>query len=254
MKATVSILLSLLSLSLFTSITAAQDNQKPPATQDRARVFITDSQSWEVRGAGGGTSGGFGGETHGGARPQTAEIVKTFGERCPQVVTNNIQVNANYVVVLDHEGGKGFLTHRNKVAVFNRVSGDSVVSKSTLSLGGSVQTACEAIDQDWSAHGPAIRAAAEAAQSKAVASQSPAAPAPAATPTTAKLSVTSTPDGADIEVDGSFVGNTPSDIDVLAGEHTVAVKKTGFQTWEKKLKVSNGSNVHLKAELEKGTK
>jgi len=35
--------------------------------------------------------------------------------------------------------------------------------------------------------------------------------------TRAKLSVTSTPDGADIEMDGSFVGNTPSDIDVPAG-------------------------------------
>jgi len=252
MKTTISIPLSLLSVSLLISITAAQDNQKPPATQDKARVFITDSQSWEVRGAGGGTSAGFGGETHGGARPQTAEIIKTFGERCPQVVTNNIQVNADYVVVLDHEGGKGFLTHRNKVAVFNRLSGDSVVSKSTLSLGGSVQTACEAMDQDWAAHGPAIRTAAAAAQSRAAASQSPAAPAPATTPTTAKLSVTSTPDGADIEMDGSFVGNTPSDIDVPAGEHTVTVKKTGFQPWEKKLKVSSGSNVHLKAALEKG--
>ena len=245
MKTRISIALSLLSLSLFISITAAQDNQKPPATQDKARVFITDSQSWETRGGGGGTSGGFGGETHGGARPQTAEIIKTFGERCPQVVTNNIQANGDYVVVLDHEGGKGFLTHRNKVAVFNRVSGDSVVSKSTLSLGGSVQTACEAIDQDWTAHGPVIRAAAAAAaQSKAAASQSPAAPAPATT-------VASLPDGADIEVDGSFVGNTPSDIDVPAGEHTVTVKKSGFQTWEKKLKVSGGSNVHLKAEMEK---
>jgi hypothetical protein len=254
MKTTISIPLSLLSLSLFISITAAQDNQKPPATQDKARVFITDSQSWEMRGAGGGTSGGFGGETHGGARPQTAEIIKTFGERCPQVVTNNIQANGDYVVVLDHEGGRGFLTHRNKVAVFNRVSGDSVVSKSTLSLGGSVQTACEAIDQDWTSHGPAIRAAAAAAQFKVAALQSPAAPAPAATPTTAKLSVTSVPDGADIEMDGSFVGNTPSDIDVPAGEHTVTVKKSGFQTWEKKLKVSGGSNVRLKAEMEKSAK
>jgi hypothetical protein len=233
------------------STTVAQDKPNTATAQDKARIFITDSQSWEMGGHSGGSAAGFGGEVHGGARPQTAEIVKTFGERCPLVVTNNIQTNAHYVVVLDHEGGKGLLRHRNKVAVFNRVSGDSVVSKSTLSLGGSVQTACEAIDQDWGAHGPAIRAAAAAAQNKAAAPQSPAAPAPAATPTTAKLSVASIPDGADIEVDGSFVGNTPSDIDVPAGEHTVTVKKSGFQTWEKKLKVSGGSNVHLKAEMEK---
>jgi hypothetical protein len=95
----------------------------------------------------------------GGARPQTAEIVKTFGERCPQVTPNNKQDRADYVVVLDHEGGKGFLRHKNKVAVFNRASGDSVISKSTLSLGGSVQEACEAITKDWPAHGTATRAA-----------------------------------------------------------------------------------------------
>jgi hypothetical protein len=253
MKRPIPASLFLVSLSLLASKTFAQDKPNTPPTPDKARVFITDSQSWETRGSAGGSNAGFGAETHGGARPQTAEIIKTFGERCPQVVTNNIQANTDYVVVLDHEGGKSFLSHRNKVAVFNRVSGDSVVSKSTLSLGGSVQTACEAIDQDWAAHGPSIRAAAvAAAQSKAAAPQSATAPVAVAIPTTAKLSIASTPDGADIEVDGSFVGNTPSDIDVPAGDHTVAVKKTGFKAWEKKLKVSGGSNVRLKAEMEKG--
>jgi len=66
-----------------------------------------------------------------------------------------------------------------------------------------------------------------------------------------KLQVESDPSGADIEVDGSFVGNTPSDVQVTDGEHTVTVKKTGFKDWERKLKVSGGSNVHLNAELEK---
>jgi PEGA domain len=245
--------LSLMMLLVLASVytTLAQENQKVTSTPEKARVFITDSQSWEMSGHSGGAGGAFGGEAHGGARPQTAEIVKTFGERCPQVVSNNIQTNADYVVVLDHEGGKGFLKHRNKVAVFNRVSGDSVVSKSTLSLGGSVQTACEAIDKDWAAHGSEIRAAALAAQSKSVTSQAPAATAVSQVATSAKISVASIPDGADIEVDGSFVGNTPSDIHVADGEHTISVQKTGFKSWQRKLKVSNDSNIHLKAELEK---
>ena len=63
--------------------------------------------------------------------------------------------------------------------------------------------------------------------------------------------MSSLPDGADIEVDGNFVGNTPSDIQVADGAHTVSVKKTGFKDWERKLKVSSGSSVHLNAELEK---
>ena len=74
---------------------------------------------------------------------------------------------------------------------------------------------------------------------------------PAAVSTSAKLQMESNPSGADIEVDGSFVGNTPSDVQVPDGEHTITVKKAGFKDWERKMKVSGGSSVHLNAELEK---
>jgi PEGA domain len=67
----------------------------------------------------------------------------------------------------------------------------------------------------------------------------------------AKLQLGSDPTGADIEVDGSFVGNTPSDVRVTEGEHTVTVTKAGFRDWQRKLKVTSGSSVHLNAELEK---
>jgi hypothetical protein len=136
-----------------------QPSSQPP-TADKPHVFITDSQSWEMYGAAGGSNGNWGGQTRGGAHPQTAEIIKTFGERCPQVIVNNKQDIADYIVLLDHEGGKGPLAHKNKVAIFQKVSGDIVVSHSTLSLGGSVQYACEGIVKDWSSHGTQIRAAA----------------------------------------------------------------------------------------------
>jgi CRISPR/Cas system-associated exonuclease Cas4 (RecB family) len=187
----------------------------------------------------------------GGARPQTAEIIKTFGERCPEVKVNNKPDKADYIVVLDHEGGKGFLRHKNKVAVFNQVSGDSVTSKSTLSLGGSVQEACEAIARDWSEHGVSIRAARAPATEKLVPAAAPAAIPAVAMSSTAKLQIDSTPPGADIEVDGSFVGSTPSDVQVAEGDHTVVVKKLGFKNWERKLKASAGSSVRVGAELEK---
>ena len=68
--------------------------------------------------------------------------------------------------------------------------------------------------------------------------------------TSAKLQLESTPPGADIEIDGSFVGNTPSDVQLAEGDHTVVVKKKGFIDWERKIKISSGSSVHLTAELE----
>lgn len=252
------VIIALLSIcGLCWAQSSATPSSASPAQSDadRARVFITDSESWEMSGASGGSSGGFAGETHGGARPQTAEIVKTFGERCPSVVTNNIQSKTDYVVVLDHEGGKGLLRHRNKVAVFNRVSGDSIVSKSTLSLGGSVQDACEAITKDWTAHSKEIRAAEEAALA---AQQKPAVAAPivvqeVAKPSTTQLSIASNPSSADIEVDGNFVGNTPSSVELDPGDHVVKVSKSGYKAWERKLKASGGS-VNINAELQADTK
>ena len=213
-----------------------------------ARVFITDSQSWETRGSAGGANGAWGAHESGGARPQTAEIIKTFGERCPQVKVNNIPSKADYVVVLDHEGGKSVLQHKNKVAVFQRISGDSIVSKSTLSLGGSVQDACEAITADWTANASKIQAAQAAEDAKA-------APVPTTVPVSAssaapKLSISSTPVGADVEVDGSFMGSTPSAIELAAGDHTLVIKKSGYKAWERKLKLTGG-NINIAAELEK---
>jgi hypothetical protein len=70
-------------------------------------------------------------------------------------------------------------------------------------------------------------------------------------PASAKLQIESSPPGADIEVDGSFVGSTPSDVQVAEGDHTVVVKKSGFKNWERKLKASAGSSVHVGAEMEK---
>ena len=74
---------------------------------------------------------------------------------------------------------------------------------------------------------------------------------PASNPSSVKIQLESNPIGADIEVDGSFVGNTPSDVQISEGEHTITIKKAGFKDWERKMKLSGGSNVHLSAEMEK---
>jgi len=80
---------------------------------------------------------------------------------------------------------------------------------------------------------------------------SSAAPAPVTAPSTARLSITSVPDGADIEIDGSFAGNTPSDLAVPEGERSIVVKKSGYKNWERKMKVVAGSSIHLNAEMKK---
>ena len=70
-------------------------------------------------------------------------------------------------------------------------------------------------------------------------------------PTAAKASliVSSTPAGADIEIDGAFVGNTPSTVEVTPGTHQISIKKVAFADWSRKLDVTGGS-IHLDATLD----
>lgn len=229
-----------LTVFLFATVALAQsDTQKP-------RVFITDSQSWQMTGNSAGANGAGGGHSSGGARPQTAEIIKTFGKRCPEVVVNNKQDKADYTVVLDHEGGKSILAHDNKVAVFNS-DGDAIVSHSTRELGTSVKDACEAIVKDWPSRASKVQAQKSQQQPAELVTVSQKS---AASASASQLSVSSNPAGADIEVDGSFVGNTPSTVDVTSGEHTVVVKKSGYKDWSRTLKVTGGA-VNLSIEFEK---
>lgn len=213
-------------------LSAQEQSNKP-------RVFITDSQSWEIGGGTAGVDGTFGGAASGGARPQTAEVIKTFGERCSQVTINNIKEKADYVVLLDHEGGKSPILRDNKLAVFNR-DGDSIVSKSTRSLGNAVKDACDAINSDWPKFSHKLAASVSAV---------PATDKPVELAAN-KVSVSSTPVGADIELDGEFVGSTPSVVDIPPGEHTIIVKKAGYKPWQRQMKTTGGA-INVVAELEK---
>ncbi len=62
------------------------------------------------------------------------------------------------------------------------------------------------------------------------------------------LVVDSTPGGADISIDGDFVGNTPSTLNPTSGTHTILIHKDGFQDWTRKIAISGGS-IHISANL-----
>ena len=63
-----------------------------------------------------------------------------------------------------------------------------------------------------------------------------------------ELALSSTPTGAEITVDENFVGNTPSSVNVMPGEHTVVVRIAGFQSWNRNIRTSGG-RVNLSAAL-----
>lgn len=83
---------------------------------------------------------------------------------------------------------------------------------------------------------------------------SPAANAPMAqeqAPQTGMLSINSNLAGADIELDGMFVGNAPATIQVPAGTHHLSVRQ-GAASWEHDIQVFAG-NVNINATLGKAT-
>src|SRR5262245_56367510 len=139
---------------VFTSsvLTVALDSTLSAQEATKPRVYVTDSQSWQIAGGFGGSSEGFGGITSGGARPQTAEIIKTFNEKCQNCIVTANKDKADYVVILEHEGGKEPFSKDNKFALFNK-DGDVIKSGSTRMLGNAVKEACRVILNDW--RGPA---------------------------------------------------------------------------------------------------
>lgn len=68
-------------------------------------------------------------------------------------------------------------------------------------------------------------------------------------PSDANVEITSTPDSADIEIDGAFRGNSPSTVTLPPGDHTIVVRKPGFQNWERTVHVTSGS-IKVRAELQ----
>lgn len=65
------------------------------------------------------------------------------------------------------------------------------------------------------------------------------------------VNVQSTPAGADVAVDGAFVGNAPAALKLPPGKHTVLVTSSGFKPWSRDMTVLAGSQTNLDATLEK---
>jgi len=66
----------------------------------------------------------------------------------------------------------------------------------------------------------------------------------------ADVTVKSTPDGAEIMVDGKFSGNTPSTLHISAGDHKLTITNKGFQNWVRDITLSPGGTITVNAVLE----
>jgi PEGA domain len=65
----------------------------------------------------------------------------------------------------------------------------------------------------------------------------------------AAVTITSSSPGAEIEVDGAFIGSTPSTLNLAPGTHQVSVR-AGNALWQRTVQVNAGSTVSLNAQME----
>ena len=206
---------------------------EPPsfANDGRTRVFVTDSQTWQFRGGwnaadndGGAVGSGYQSDA---ARTQTADVIKAFNQRCPQiVVTNNLQ-KAEYAVTFDRANGKISIGRHHKLVVFNR-GGDDIFSDSTLELGNSAKDACEAILSHRPYH----------LLSSTASSAAPATPLP--TPGLFDVTFTSVPVNAMVSIAGQPIGRTPFTTRLPQGIYKATFSENGYAATSKDVTVGSG--------------
>jgi len=63
--------------------------------------------------------------------------------------------------------------------------------------------------------------------------------------------IKSTPPGAEIKVDGKYVGSTPSTIRLTVGEHAISIAKEGLKAWQRTMTITPNGDITIEASLEK---
>jgi hypothetical protein len=96
---------------------------------------------------------------------------------------------------------------------------------------------------------PAVTAPATPPAGPAAPVTAPAAAPLGLAPEPASVEFNSTPDGADILIDGAFVGNTPSTLRVTAGHHAIEIRMAGYHSWTRTMVVDPGSHPSVRATL-----
>ena len=91
-------------------------------------------------------------------------------------------------------------------------------------------------DIDAPAASPSMNGPASSAARMETASAAPK-PAPPPDP---QLDIWSNPGGADIFVDGTYVGKTPFTMNVSQGEHTISLRKKDFGIWQRRMTITTG--------------
>jgi PEGA domain-containing protein len=145
----------------------------------------------------------------------------------------------------DKKGGLAMQCDKNDyrgiLAALEGLTGKKAVDSDTMMVKSAEQSAQSAPPPPVSA--PAVPTADNSQADPSVESG------PALPP--ASIIVKSTPPGADINVDGKFMGSTPSTIQLAPGDHQVSIEKENLTPWQRTMTVTAGGNSNINATLAK---
>ena len=68
--------------------------------------------------------------------------------------------------------------------------------------------------------------------------------------TRATVEISSSPPGAEIEIDGSFVGSSPRSKALAPGEYKIKLTQKGYKDWERKIAVEAGEALKIVADMD----
>jgi hypothetical protein len=260
-------LLSLILVSSLLALSSFAQDAKPvastaapavaPGMQDKPRVFVTDEPLHEGNAIVHGRAASA--HVESGPNARVVEIQADLVKVCPKVTVTNRADMADFTLLFRREGGKRSamfafgglaglaLSAASKVdgASLFAANGDLVTATKQRTVENAIRELCSSIPTT------VVHEVRQSAPAQAPAQVADTATSPQATSLAAstELTLISTPDGAEIEVDGAFVGSAPSTVTLASGDHTVRVSKKGFQPYEKKLHTSSGK-INLHAELD----
>ena len=248
--------------------------------QDKPRVFVQGKGSENVSSAGGGGGGrhwgSWGSKSTIDSHDESMQVTRDLQKDCSGVIVTISQANSDYIIMMNRESkqNRGLLRTNSQIQIANR-AGDILGTSATRTVGNASKDACNLILADWQAHGrlnvqeppaslpsqppnvqPGVQVSptvqtAPAVTVPATPSISKPAEATPASKEEGKIILASVPDGADVYVDDGFVGNAPATLKLPAGKHTVKVSQSGYAAWTKEISVFAGSEVNMKATLEK---
>jgi len=65
------------------------------------------------------------------------------------------------------------------------------------------------------------------------------------------IELRSNPDGAEISVDGKYIGNAPTTLHLPVGNHAIRFEMAGYKAWERTLTITQGESTIITAGLQK---